>query len=97
MSYSNPLHHQKFLNASTPSEDDYESIPFISPFYCSLCGDPFSSLRASLGYSTCLKCGEKEASQVVHTVLPMNKSNYVYVSPDDPHNFKSSLNPKKTI
>jgi hypothetical protein len=36
--------------------------------------------RHKLGYRTCLSCGEKEASKVRHTIVPMAKSNYVVVS-----------------
>lgn len=35
--------------------------------------------RAQLGYTTCLPCGEKVASKVRHTIVPMAKSNYVVV------------------
>ena len=36
--------------------------------------------RLDLGYSTCLKCGEYKAKQVVHCIVPMHKSNYIVVS-----------------
>lgn len=36
--------------------------------------------RLRLGYKVCLKCGEKDARQVVHTIVPMHKSNYVVIS-----------------
>jgi hypothetical protein len=36
--------------------------------------------RAALGYHTCLACGEKAASKVRHTIVPMAKSNYVVVT-----------------
>ena len=32
------------------------------------------------GYDTCLTCGEAEAEQRRHTVVPMHKSNYVPVT-----------------
>lgn len=48
--------------------------------------------RRKLGYNTCLSCGEKAASKVRHTIAPMSKSNYYYVS--DPEILKQ-LNPKK--
>jgi hypothetical protein len=41
---------------------------------------------------TCLSCGEKAASKVRHTIAPMAKSNYYYVS--DPEVLKQ-LNPKR--
>jgi hypothetical protein len=33
--------------------------------------------RWQLGYFTCLICGEAEARAVIHTVLPLHKSNYM--------------------
>lgn len=48
--------------------------------------------RRKLGYVTCLSCGEKAASKVRHTIAPMAKSNYYYVS--DPEVLKQ-LNPKR--
>jgi len=37
-------------------------------------------LRLRLGYKVCLSCGEKDARQVVHTIVPMHKSNYVVIT-----------------
>tara|TARA_R100001480_G_scaffold10155_2_gene18641 strand:+ start:2998 stop:3210 length:213 start_codon:yes stop_codon:yes gene_type:complete len=31
------------------------------------------------GYDTCLTCGEAEAEQRRHTVVPMHKSNYIHL------------------
>lgn len=36
--------------------------------------------RISLGYDTCMTCGEAEANQRRYTVVPMHKSNYVPVT-----------------
>jgi hypothetical protein len=56
------------------------------------CGDLFPAARAALGYTTCLSCGDRQAKQVRHTVVPLNKSNYVVVSnPDE----LAWLNPKR--
>lgn len=45
---------------------------------CSKCHDnTVPQGRRKLGYSTCLACGEKEASKVRHTIAPMHKSNYM--------------------
>ena len=45
---------------------------------CVECGDPIvPTKRAELGYSLCLVCGDKQAKQVVRTVAPMHKSNYM--------------------
>jgi RNase P subunit RPR2 len=42
---------------------------------------------------TCEGCGEKQAKQVKHTIAPINKSNYMYIS--DLSQLKQ-LNPKRT-
>lgn len=44
------------------------------------CGERVSPKRYALGYRTCLVCGEKEARQVKHTVVPIAKSNYTVVT-----------------
>ena len=59
---------------------------------CRMCGDDVASRRASLGYVLCLPCGEKQAKQVRHCIVPLNKSNYVVVS--DPSLLRQ-LNPKR--
>ena len=48
---------------------------------CKACNNAEVPLpRLRLGYKVCLKCGEKDARQVVHTIVPMHKSNYVVIS-----------------
>lgn len=42
---------------------------------------------------TCAQCGEAAARQVNHTIAPINKSNYMYIS--DLSQLKQ-LNPKRT-
>lgn len=49
--------------------------------------------RRKLGYATCLSCGEKQASKVRHCAIPLNKSNYMYVSDMD---ILKQTNPKRT-
>lgn len=49
--------------------------------------------RVKLGYMTCMKCGETIAKQKKHTIAPINKSNYMFIS--DPEILKQ-LNPKRT-
>ena len=44
---------------------------------CVMCDADIHDKRVSLGYDTCMICGDKEAQKVVHTVLPMHKSNYM--------------------
>ena len=60
---------------------------------CLKCGESVSDLRASLGYDTCLPCGEIYARKRKHCIVPLNKSNYIVVS--DPTMLKQ-LNPKGT-
>lgn len=55
---------------------------------CNLCDEPFPRKRADLGYTTCLLCGEKEASKEVERkkqcVAPAyNKGAYMYIDSVD--------------
>ena len=47
---------------------------------CVHCDALFPKERERLGYDTCLTCGETEAKQRRHTVVPMHKSNYTVIS-----------------
>lgn len=47
---------------------------------CESCGEHVSPKRWSLGYRLCLECGEHQARQKKHCVVPMHKSNYTVVS-----------------
>ena len=47
---------------------------------CSYCPDNIAVKRAELGYTTCLSCGAKQASEVRHCVVPLHKSNYIVVT-----------------
>lgn len=47
---------------------------------CRKCARIYNRSRHSLGYFTCLSCGETEAMEVKHTVVPMPKSNYILVT-----------------
>ena len=48
---------------------------------CTVCrSEAVPTQRLSLGYGTCLKCGEAKAREVVHTIAPMHKSNYVVIT-----------------
>jgi ribosomal protein L37AE/L43A len=47
---------------------------------CRLCGDEYPTARWALGYKWCKPCGEVIAKQVVRTVVPMPKSNYILVT-----------------
>jgi hypothetical protein len=49
-----------------------------------------------IGYTTCLRCGEREAQEArkLWCVAPLNKSNYVLIT--DPTLLRG-LNPKRTI
>ena len=60
---------------------------------CLKCSEEVSDGRVALGYDTCLPCGEIYARKRRHTIVPMNKSNYIVVT--DPNTLKQ-LNPKRT-
>ena len=63
-------------------------------YLCTKCyGGYVPHARWRLGYSTCLPCGDLVAKEVKHTIAPINKSNYMYIS--DPDMLKQ-LNPKRT-
>ena len=46
---------------------------------CNYCGEYLTKARWELGYRTCLECGEQQAQQARHTIVPMHKSNYMPV------------------
>lgn len=60
---------------------------------CKQCNEPFSPKRRNAGYTLCMPCGDGEARKVRHTIAPINKSNYMFIS--DPDLLKQ-LNPKRT-
>jgi ribosomal protein L37AE/L43A len=62
-------------------------------YLCVVCGGFIDHQRYRLGYKLCLPCGEDAAKQVKHTIAPINKSNYMYIS--DLSQLKQ-LNPKRT-
>ena len=41
---------------------------------------PVEPRRVEAGFVTCLPCGEAEAKQVRHTIVPMHKSNLIVVT-----------------
>jgi len=51
-----------------------------SQYHCVSCGDDVEAKRYAIGYRTCLWCGEEEARQYKHTIVPMPKSNYIVVT-----------------
>ena len=51
---------------------------------CIFCGEYLSAGRWALGYKTCLMCGEEQARQERHTIVPLHKSNYIPIfNPSD--------------
>jgi hypothetical protein len=51
-------------------------------------------LRSQGKRITCMECGERLAKEVKHTIVPMNKSNYIPVTN---YEILKQLNPKRTI
>lgn len=49
---------------------------------CAVCEDPYQPARAALGYTTCTKCGDKQAvaARKNWTVAPLHKSNYQLIT-----------------
>lgn len=62
-------------------------------YLCVECGGYVDHRRYKLGYKICLECGEYHAKQVKHTIAPLNKSNYYYISSMET---LKQLNPKRT-
>lgn len=61
---------------------------------CWGCGEQMDSRRYSLGYRTCLPCGEIEARRVKHTIaIPYTKGAYQYISNAE---LMKQTNPKRT-
>ena len=60
---------------------------------CRMCGEEFDPLRWSIGYKTCMPCGDKAAKQVKHCVVNMNKAAYMAVTDLE---ILKQLNPKRT-
>lgn len=54
--------------------------------YCEDCGEEYPEARFALGILVCLDCGEHQARQEMlarrKRVMPMHKSNYVYLGSD---------------
>lgn len=44
---------------------------------------PVDPRRVKAGFDTCLPCGDAEAKQVRHTVVPLHKSNYIVTTNRD--------------
>ena len=61
---------------------------------CLLCSDVVHKRRWALGFKLCLPCGEQQAKQVRHCIVPLNKSNYVVVSD---RSVLRQLNPKRSM
>ncbi len=60
--------------------------------HCQRCGAAYTKRRADLGYSTCLPCGEKQAREVRHTIMPAySKGAYQLISRAD----VAHTNPKR--
>lgn len=49
-------------------------------YLCPECGGCVDHRRVKLGYRTCLECGEINARQQKHCIVPMPKSNYIVVT-----------------
>ena len=50
---------------------------------CISCKSEVPPRRLELGINTCMSCGEKQAKQRTHCIVPMHKSNYIVVTNRD--------------
>ena len=50
------------------------------PIKCITCNAIVHPLRIQIGINTCIHCGDKEAKQRTHCIVPMHKSNYIVVT-----------------
>ena len=50
---------------------------------CILCNAEVHPLRVQAGIDTCIHCGDKQAKQRKHCIVPMHKSNYIVVTNHD--------------
>jgi len=50
---------------------------------CITCNAIVHPLRSKVGINTCIYCGDKEAKQRNHCIVPMHKSNYIVVTNRD--------------
>lgn len=48
--------------------------------YLCKCGNEIADERIAIGYHVCLECGEKNALNYKHCIVPMPKSNYIVVT-----------------
>ena len=51
--------------------------------HCSLCGSNIEPPMRGRITSLCVSCGEEQAKQKKHCIVPMHKSNYVVVTDRD--------------
>ena len=59
---------------------------------CMVCGEEFALDRWSIGYKTCMPCGEAASKHAVRTIANINKSSYMLIT--DLETLKQ-LNPKR--
>ena len=52
-------------------------------YTCTTCGGDVHHKRIELGITTCLTCGERQAKERKHCIVPMHKSNYIVVTNHD--------------
>ena len=50
---------------------------------CISCNAVVHPLRLKAGINTCIYCGDKQAKQRTHCIVPMHKSNYIVVTNRD--------------
>jgi ribosomal protein L37AE/L43A len=59
---------------------------------CMVCGEEFALDRWSIGYKTCMPCGEAASKHAVRTIANISKSNYMLITDAE---MLKQLNPKR--
>ena len=82
---SNCLIQATYYNGSTHKYMSASQLNRINTMTtkCILCNAIVHPLRSKLGIDTCIHCGDKQAKQRKHCIVPMHKSNYIVVTNHD--------------
>ena len=77
-----PTYYTRLSQKVQPVLFTYQRIITMST-KCITCNAIVHPLRSKLGIDTCIYCGDKEAKQRTHCIVPMHKSNYIVVTNRD--------------
>jgi hypothetical protein len=72
--------YQERMSEYFQAKKQYRSKQMIK---CVSCNATVHPLRLEIGINTCISCGDKQAKQRKHCIVPMHKSNYIVVTDRD--------------